>query len=194
LSYNQQLLVWDCRGEIGVIAGAGGQDCDREDGVRAAARILEIITAYHPGLRAVVGVGCPQRGLAGIRKGCRQAVSAALVARSKGYPQKICHFSDIGIYKLLANFGGEEQAREYVRETLGKLMEYDRCKGTELMRTLEEILQTANLKETAAKLFLHYNTVVRQKHRIEEILGASLDDAETRLMLAAASKLHNLGR
>jgi DNA-binding PucR family transcriptional regulator len=93
----------------------------------------------------------------------------------------------------LASFGGEEEAREYVQETLGKLIAHDRQKKTNLLHTLEVILESGSLKEAAQRLFLHYNTAVLHKRRIEKIVGAAIEDAETRLMLATAVKLYRLG-
>ncbi|MDR3590425.1 MAG: PAS domain S-box protein [Negativicutes bacterium] len=193
LCNERQMFVWDCRGDIGVIVGKKGDGNGRTEGIRAAERVLEIIAGYDPELRAVVGVGCPQSGLEGIRQSYRQALSAARVARSQGYLHKACHFYDIGIYKLLVNLGNEDQAGDFVQETLGKLMKYDRQKGTNLLQTLDKILQSPNLKVAAQKLFLHYNTAVKHKHRIEAILGVSIEDVETKLMLTTAIKLLNLG-
>lgn len=187
-----QLFVWNCHGYIGIIHRAESEESDPAKDIQAASRILEIIAACDPHLKVAIGVGGRSSGPEGIRRSYRQAANAAVVADSQEGREKVCHYHDIGINKFLAGFSGEEQAKEYVQETLGKLLEYDRQKGTDLLHTLEEILENASLKAAARKLFLHYNTVVLHKVRIEKILGASIEDVETRLALAAALKLYKL--
>lgn len=191
LSEERPWFAWDCHDDIGIIVpsedGEKGLGKDR----RVAKRILEVIAAYDPQFEVEIGVGDRLQGLEGIRKSYRQAVSAALVAGSQE-GQKICHFRDIGINRFLTEFSGEEQAKEYVQETIGKLLEYDRFKGSDLLHSLDVILGTASLKEAAQKLFFHYNTAILHKCRIESILSVSLGDVETRLALAAAVKLHKL--
>jgi PAS domain S-box-containing protein len=191
LSNDRQLFVWDYHGDIGIICQAD-ETTSQADSLRTAVGIVDRITAYAPGLQAVAGVGCLQAGLKGIIRSHRQAESAVLVVHSQELPKKVCHFREIGIYKFLANFCDTEQSGEYVRDTLGKLMEYDRRKGTDLLTTLEVILRCGNLREAAQKLFMHYNTAVRNKRRIETILGLSIEDSEIRLALAVAIKLYKL--
>lgn len=194
LGNERNLFVWDCRGNIGVIDHREAEDSGPEDDLRTAARLMEIITEHHPRLTVAIGVGNRLCGPEGIRKSYRQAASAVMVARIQGQGDtRICHFRHIGIYQFLTHFSGEEEAKEFVRETLDKLIEYDRRKGTDLLHTLEVILESANLKEAAQRLFLHYNTVVHHKGRIERVLGAAVEDVETRLALAAAVKLRKLG-
>ncbi len=192
LSEEPLMFVWDNHGDIGVINWRESMESDPEEGKPVAKRILEAVAACEPRLRVAIGIGDMMVGLAGIRKSFRQAVSAVLVARSLEGPNAVCRFCDIGVYKLLASFGGEEEAREYVQETLGKIIAHDRQKKTDLLHTLEVLLESASLKEAAQRLFLHYNTAVLHKRRIEKILGAAIEDAETRLMLATAVKLYRL--
>lgn len=193
LSDKQRFFLWDSGGDIGVICRNDAVGRDLEEGLRIARWLMDAITAYEAELSVTIGVGSTCSGLEGIRKSLRQAATACLVGRSRRHGgREICHYRQLGIYQLLARVSGEEEAREFAAETLGRLIEYDGNKGTELMRTLEEVLRSVNLKEASQRLFLHYNTAVRQKRRIESILGVSLDDVETRLALSAAMKLYNL--
>ncbi|HWQ62322.1 MAG TPA: PAS domain S-box protein, partial [Negativicutes bacterium] len=190
LSVDPQLFVWDSRGDIGV----GCMPRSKSDGPDAvAARLMKTVKAYDRDLKVTLGVSDILSGLDGIRKSYRQAASAVVVARSSGAPGTgICHFRQIGIYQFLAHFSGEELSREFVAGRIGKLIEYDSRKNTCLLATLEEILRSASLKEAAQRLYLHYNTAIFRKRRIEKILGVSIDDFEDRLALSAAIKLHRL--
>jgi len=56
------------------------------------------------------------------------------------------------------------------------------------MLTLETILHTGNLTMVAKQLYVHRQTVLFRKQRIEAVLGLSLDSFETRLTLGMALK------
>ena len=57
------------------------------------------------------------------------------------------------------------------------------------MDTLATILTSDNLKVAAERKHIHYRTMHFRKHKIETILGVSLDDLEIRMNLATAIKL-----
>ena len=109
-----------------------------------------------------------------------------------GGGKTINYFREIGILQLLADMGGQQTTREFILEKIGKLLDYDRKKGTNLVLTLEEVLQNNNLKEAAKRMYIHYKTMAFRKQRIEKILGVSLDDFEIKLALATAIKLYRL--
>ena len=72
-------------------------------------------------------------------------------------------------------------------------MEYVRGSGADLPNTLRTYLfNNGNLKDTMEELFIHRNTPRYRLERIREILGLDIDDAETRLNLMLAYKLHDL--
>ncbi|HUC92645.1 MAG TPA: helix-turn-helix domain-containing protein [Paenibacillus sp.] len=49
-----------------------------------------------------------------------------------------------------------------------------------------------NAKETAERMFVHYNTVSYRLDRIKNELGLRLDDPETKLLLQLAIKIHEI--
>ena len=61
-----------------------------------------------------------------------------------------------------------------------------------LVETLAAILGGQSLRSVADELFIHTKTLLFRKHRIEEILGESLEDPAVRLNLALALQLHRL--
>ena len=60
------------------------------------------------------------------------------------------------------------------------------------MNTLEVILHTDNLTTVAKRLYVHRQTVLFRKNRIETVLGVSLDNFETRLALGMALKFRQV--
>lgn len=193
LSSDPKLFVWDFHGDIGILCQYSNLSHEPEAGMKIAAGFMKKITTYDSGITVKIGIGGTHCGPEGIKKSCRQAASSVLAARCREEDgNRICHFQKIGIYQLLGHFSREEQTKEFVNEQIGKLVAYDRQKGTNLLHTLEEVLQSANLKEAAARLFIHYNTAVFRKKPIEKVLQVSIDEFETRLALAMAIKLQKL--
>ena len=86
-----------------------------------------------------------------------------------------------------------KELQEFCQDTLGPLMRYDAQNNTELLVTLDMILTCGgNLKETARRMFVHYNTVRYRQRLIEEQLDkklANLDDYQT---LNLAMKIHHM--
>lgn len=184
---------WDYDGNIGLVCQAADARDNWELGMQTAARLKEIVLRKGPDLTVAIGVSESHIGQEALRKACRQAWIAASVAYSDEQTKgQISHFRNLGIFQLLADIHGQEQAQAFVHDKLGSLIQYDKEKGTTFLLTLEQILQCANLKEAAEKMFLHHKTLVFRKQRIEKILGYPVDQFETRLALAAAIKLYKL--
>ena len=54
---------------------------------------------------------------------------------------------------------------------------YDKKNGTNLVQVLQTYLvHERNTTETAKALFIHRNTMLYKIHKIEEVIGCSLDD------------------
>ena len=62
------------------------------------------------------------------------------------------------------------------------------------METLEAILQETSLRGAADSMFIHTKTLLFRKHKIEELLGESLDDPAVRLNLMLAMQLYELSQ
>ena len=99
----------------------------------------------------------------------------------------------MGLYRLLAGLGDQEELRRFYPETLGDLVRYDAENHTELLRTLSVYFQEhANASRTARALYVHRNTLSYRLQRIAEITGTSLDDPQARLALQLALLIHRL--
>lgn len=143
---------------------------------------------------ASVGVGLHCVGLRDVAAGFRQA-REALELGCKLHPERtIHHYLDIGLLQVLSQNGEKAQVETFIAHTIGKLIEYDRQKSSHLVETLAAILNGQSLRSVADELFIHTKTLLFRKHRIEEILGESLEDPAVRLHLALALQLHELNR
>lgn len=91
---------------------------------------------------------------------------------------------------LLANGKG---VPDFVDDTLGPLLDYDRARGTELTRTAAAYFDCGrSLARTGETLHIHVNTVTQRLDRITALLGPEWRDAGRELQLRLALHLRRL--
>lgn len=79
----------------------------------------------------------------------------------------------------------------FVQETLGRLIEYDRTKNAELLRTLECYLKNmGNLRQVSKDMYTHYNTITYRLKNIIEITNLNINHYEDRFRLELALSLY----
>jgi GAF domain-containing protein len=99
----------------------------------------------------------------------------------------------LGLARLLLGENGPEQLAAYVSTTLGPVLTYDAERGTALEETLDAWFATGGrVKETAARLHVHPNTVSQRLDRVGELLGSSWRDPGRALDLQLALRVHRL--
>ncbi len=104
--------------------------------------------------------------------------------------EAIIHFDDLGIYRLLYYENLQPELIRFYNETLRPLVEYDKKKDTELVKTLEAYFENnGNLKKISKQLYTHYNTILYRIQRIEEICNLNLQNSQERLNLEIALKI-----
>ncbi len=137
------------------------------------------------GRMAVHGQGIPQSS--------REAQRAVEIGRRLFGEGKIHSFARLGIYRLLFYLDGQSELNAFYQEMLGPLLDYDARHDGTYIKTLECYFQyNGNLSQTARTMHFHRNSLIYRLERIEEILGRSLEDAELRLSLQIALKIHHL--
>lgn len=104
-------------------------------------------------------------------------------------------YGKLGVYSLLDLIPEGPELVEFKGRFLHPLRDYDAKHETLLMDTLKMYFQcNGNMRRTAEVLFTHYNTVVYRLDRVRAILGIDLEDADDRLQLQIAIKLHESSR
>ena len=123
----------------------------------------------------------------------REAQRAVEIGRRLFGEGKIHSFARLGIYRLLFYLDGQSELTNFYQEILGPLLDYDARHDGTYIKTLECYFQyNGNLSQTARTMHFHRNSLIYRLERIEEILGRSLEDAELRLSLQIALKIHHL--
>ena len=140
----------------------------------------------------VVGVSSPCSGVEAYATGFEEALQAVSAAPVVQDHAAVVTFDDLGPYKYLLRVSQEGLVRDRHADALRRLLEYDRARQAQLVRTLEEYLrQRGNVSATAQALYVHANTLRQRLRRITELtrLDVRTDDW---LMIEIALKLLRL--
>jgi hypothetical protein len=99
--------------------------------------------------------------------------------------------ADLGFIGLLLADHAEHSA--FVHRALGPVLDYDRERGTELLRTLEAYFATGgNTPRAKDLLHVHVNTVAQRLDRIGKLLGPDWQSPDRMLEIQLALRLHTL--
>lgn len=151
-----------------------------------------LLASRFPQATYQIGIGRSYGGLCQVYKSYIDAVKA-IEGRDLIMEKNIVFFEQLGIYKILCQDVLKEELERFYEATLLPLVEYDRKKTTELVKTLEVYFQNnGNLKKLSDALFTHYNTTIYRLQRIQKITGMDLENHKDRLNLEIALKIKKL--
>ena len=183
-------VSWESSEGIGLLFFDGrGLLEKKEDQLRQAEKIRKTIVRHAPELSISIGVAERAEILTDISRHYRQAGIAVTTGRRIWPDRKNHHYLDLGLFQLLPYLQDQQQVDQFIERTLGNLLRYDKKKRTEYLETLELVIGSNNLKDTASQLSVHYKTLMFRKQRLEEILGISLDDFAAKMAVATAVHL-----
>jgi DNA-binding PucR family transcriptional regulator len=132
----------------------------------------------------------PSRGaeLAGAHRSARQALAAMLALGREGEGATT---ADLGFIGVLLSAG--DSGRQFVRDVLGPVVEYDSVRGSDLAATLDAWFgQGGHLGRTAAALHVHPNTVAQRLSRVATLLGDDWSAPDRALQIQLALQLRKL--
>jgi sugar diacid utilization regulator/GAF domain-containing protein len=124
-------------------------------------------------VRAAVSESCP--GLDALPSAFRLA-HALLVLTPHSVGEDVITLPSAGLAGMLLAELETSRVDAFAERRLAALRRYDSDRGTDLMETLRQYLQSdLNTAATARALFVHPNTVALRVKRIEQLLGANLN-------------------
>jgi hypothetical protein len=107
---------------------------------------------------------------------------------SSSTDRPVAIFDELGVWRLLARPDARD-LQDLVEHWIGKLIAYDREHRSELLKTLVSYLNEFGVLEaTAARLYVHRNTLKYRLVRIGEVTGWDLNDPEHRFHLDLACR------
>ena len=108
--------------------------------------------------------------LCDIYKSLREARMAGFFQQVTGKQAFVQNFNRMGLFTSLFRQSSAELAG-FCRQTIGPLMEYDKNFNTQLVDTLRALLdEDFNWTRTAARLYVHVNTLRYRYEKIRQIL------------------------
>jgi hypothetical protein len=126
--------------------------------------------------------------------GVRQA-EAALRLATCGPPTSTMFHEDLGSLRFLLNAPNQVELMSLVSTHIGPLAEHDRERQGELLDTLRVYLhEGGNRRRAAERCNVHQSTIKYRLHRIRELLGCDLTDANVRFDLMLSLKILDLLR
>jgi sugar diacid utilization regulator len=142
-----------------------------------------------------IGVGAPVTDPTELPRSYQEATQALDVRLASHNPAGITEFARLGLYRLLSAAGGASQVRDFVRQWLGPLIDYDARHNSDLMPTLSHYLDCGgNYDKSSEALLIHRSTLRYRLRRIREISHRDLTDVDDRLNLHVAVRAwHVLG-
>ncbi len=140
-----------------------------------------------------VGIGPSVKRMRDIHTSYEKAYTAYQLTKT-AIPKNILIYEELGVYKILADAKESAIYPAFVRETLGKLMDYDRENSTEYMRILETYFENeCSILYTSKALYCHKNTLAYKMNKIKEILGYDILSNENRTKIMLSIYILRLG-
>lgn len=185
---------WLRNGKLFLLCNHSLDQADKKLCMERAIEILHRIRGFFLSTQYRLGMGLPFSGLTAMNEAFQQALEALSIGPRLNPGKEVYHYLDIGLIHVLSRQKERGYVDSYLKHTLGKLVEYDNKKNGHLIETLEAILQEPSLRGAADAMFIHTKTLLFRKHKIEELLGESLDDPAIRLNLMMALQLYELSQ
>jgi GAF domain-containing protein len=141
--------------------------------VETVRRVYQSLTGGERGTLAL-GLSNPCQGPAAILRGFEEAGSAAQVGSLLRGGAGVFAYEELGAYRYVVS--SEGAVRDRYQDRLQKLVDYQKRRGTDLLRTLEVFVEShGSIGQTSKALFLHPNTLRQRLARIEQLSGFELD-------------------
>ncbi|MHB9796231.1 PucR family transcriptional regulator [Pseudomonas sp. MT3] len=138
-------------------------------------------------LRAYLGLSARAESCAEFPRALLEARQALDVAEGMQAPGGFCDYRELGVLRLLRAIPDRAVVEQFMKDTLGPLIEAGRKQPHLLIETLDALVQEGgNALRAAQRLGIHRNTLNQRIARIEALSGQSLDDAQFRLNTSVA--------
>ncbi|WP_086819350.1 PucR family transcriptional regulator [Allokutzneria sp. NRRL B-24872] len=143
-------------------------------------------------LPVVVALGTTVTAVPEAARSLAEAAHVAEAALRSGGARVFHRLADVRLRGLMHLMHADQRVQAFVERELSALLAHDRFHNTRLLDTLRDYCQHGGNKSAAAgAAHLSRTAFYQQLARIEQILGISLDDAESMLSLHVALLAHD---
>lgn len=177
--------IWNSNFGIGMLMQYPSNVNDFE---KVAHLLKESLKIRFPNINMCVGIANSNNAL-NFKQLYYDALAALMMAIDKNEDFAVAQFPVSNLYEFIVHAIEHMDINRFIDHVLGKVKQHDLRNGSELLNTLEQLIVAPSIKAVAANLFIHPNTVLWRKQKIEEVLSVSLDDINTRTQINLAFKL-----
>ena len=147
----------------------------------------------HAGVRPIAAESSLCRRASEYREARAECGRVIRLARMFGKTGHLSH-DDFGPFAVLLSAVNEPSARDFVRNMLGAIEDYDTRNGGELLHTLTEFVRDGcRYRPCADRLGIHVSTLRYRVHRLRELFGISFENPDSLFGLSLALRLRELG-
>ena len=144
--------------------------------------LSEYLYSIDSDIKLVMGVGRAYEGIGDLQKSFTEASRCVILSEKMNMSGRVFWYEEMGIYNLFSELADKKVMQEFIDNTLGVIIEYDRNNNSNLLETLKAYLWNNNsLIHASEQLYTHRNTVKYRVQRISQLTGRDFDDAITRL-------------
>lgn len=123
-----------------------------------------------------------------IRNSFHEALSCARLAAEMNVD--FCTYTQLGLERIMPFMFNQDDLTAFLNRTLQPLIDYDKKKNTDLIKTLNVYFNNEfNKAQTATALNIHINTLTYRLSKIESLLDTTFNDMDTNLLLYLALRL-----
>lgn len=158
------------------------------------AQVREDLRTALPTVQSWWGTSTPRRDPLALDDAYDEGEVTATIARRLGV-DRVLRFEELGVVRLLV--GGTEagQMGTYVDDVIGPLLDYDRTKDGELLKTLQAYFDAdCSQKAAADALFVHHKTLSYRLRQIRELTRLDLNRHADRMRADLALRIHLISR
>lgn len=154
--------------------------------------ILECSSKFFTNYIATLGVSSSCSPIMKVNIPFIEAMQALKLGNKIFGSGSITHYDDLSMYRILLEMDDISRINKSMA-FIKKIEEYDQNNNTELMNTLEVYYgSNFSLKETAYKLFLHYNSISYRLKKISELTNVDITTSDGMFTLIVGMKLKKL--
>lgn len=144
--------------------------------------LSEYLYSISSDIKLVMGVGRAYEGIGDLQKSFTEASRCVILSEKMNMSGRVFCYEEMGIYNLFSELADKKVMQEFIDNTLGVIIEYDRNNNSKLLETLKAYLWNNNsLIHASEQLYTNRNTVKYRVQRISQLTGRDFDDAITRL-------------
>jgi hypothetical protein len=158
--------------------------CDDED--------VRQLAAGRPSV-GTIGFAGPASGASGLAGAYDDARACVAVLHGLDRSGSCANAADLGPFRFLLSRAARSDAQRFVRATIGPLIDHDRDRKSELVKTATVFLSSGRQHAGTAKaLHVHGNTLYQRLDRITALLGEEWRVGDRALDVQMALRLHEL--